>query len=533
MSRLTAPKTSPILLSLVLVFVAAFARLLLQVLSMPPYAGLDESFHVARASFAARAGRSPAGDEPSVPAYILRSLRKDVRSPWSFAGLGPAWPDAIRGRRERWPDPRVTRDRGTAPTLANYQAQHPSLYYAIAGRALGLFPDRRQLAELMALRIASALFGSLAVVAAALVGGRLYGRSGVLAGALLGTAPTWIALVGRAGNDALAVAAFAGGLVLSTRSRATPLSIGAEAALWAIAVATKATTWPLLVVVAVSARTRRWPLPRLLAVGAAAGFSFVLTALDLWARTGSPLGDQGFAAGTAAVPATAGSAALPKMLRVLVASAIWPGAQHGNALTAFGMGLFVLPFLVLFLLARPGHGRRPRPRALIIASGSAFAAAQAVHAFGFVREAIRSGRPEPLGGFEGWYLWTLGPLLVPALLGWAFHRLRRARVLPFLFVVWLVAWDVRIHEGALYLDYAGETSPDSPSRLFRWGPSTSPEVGFDRLRFLGALGVPATGRASLRAVNVLCMLLLATWTLRRRGSSARTTAPLTSGPSCP
>lgn len=508
-----------------LVLLAALARLLLQVLSMPPYAGLDEAYHVARTSFAARTGRSPSRDEPSVPRYLQRSLQEDRDAPWSFASMGPRWPEAVSLRQSRWPNPRVTDAHGTEPVTANYQSQHPSAYYTLAGRVLGFFPGRRQLDELLALRLAAALLGSLAVLAAAFLGGRLYGRAGVLAGALLGIAPTWLALVGRAGNDALAVVATAAALVFSTRSRATPLSVTAESLLWALAIATKATTWPLFVVAAVLARLRRWPSWRILAVGGAAGLSFSLTALDLWARTGSPVGDQGLTSGASALSAPPGSAALSRMLRVFVASAIWPGAQHGNALTVAGMGLFVLPLLAGFVLACFSRGRAPLPIALLYAAVGAFAVAQTVHAWGFVSEAIQSGRPEPLGGFEGWYLWTLGPLLFPVLLGYAFRRTRGTRLLPLFFVIWMIGWDVRIHEGALFPDYAGETSPRTPALLFRWGPSGASESTSDRLGLLSASAATAGPRHALRAVNVLGLLALTALTLRRRRPASIAAAP--------
>lgn len=55
------------LLLLVLLSCAAIARLLLQALAMPPYAGFDELYHVARVAFTDFAGRSPHFTEPLHP----------------------------------------------------------------------------------------------------------------------------------------------------------------------------------------------------------------------------------------------------------------------------------------------------------------------------------------------------------------------------------------------------------------------------------------------------------------------------------
>lgn len=507
---------SPSAILLALVFVAALSRLLLQAIVMPPYAGLDEAYHVARVWFVSHEGRNPSRVEPSIPAYLERSIAADDSAPWSFAALGPRWPESVARRRAPWPNPGIEDSGGGALGAGNYQAQHPSAYYSIAGRALALAPKRRQLDELLALRVFSAVLGSLAVFAAALIGARTYGRAGLLAAALLGSFPTWVTLVGRASNDALAVGAASLAIAFSTKRQLGPHGIVAEALLWSLAVATKATTWPLLVVIPIAAVTRRWPVRRLAPVALSACAALVLTALDLQARTGSPLGDQGLTTGALAPTSVPGSAAIPKMAKVLFASAIWPGAQHGNALTVLGMALFTLPLLAIFGVLGCRATRRPRVLPLLLGACAAFAAAQAIHAWGFVREAIKSGRSEPLGGFEGWYLWTLGPLVLSILVGWSFANARRHASLPALFLVWTMAWDLRIHEGALFRDYAGETGPEAPSSLFRWGPLPSHDGAVDRLELLSATGLPRGYRCAFRTLNVAALITLGILTLRRR-----------------
>ena len=497
-----------------LVFVAALSRLIMQAIAMPPYAGLDEAYHVARVWFVSHEGRNPSRSEPSIPGYLERSIAADDSAPWSFAALGARWPEAVARRQGPWPDPSIEDLGGSALGASNYQAQHPSAYYSLAGKALALVPGRRQLDELLALRVLSAVLGSLAVLAAAMIGARYYGRAGILAGALLGSFPTWVTLVGRATNDALAVSAVSLAIALSTKRRLGPVAIVAEALLWSLAVASKATTWPLLVVITIAAATRHWPVRRLIFVAVSAFAALTLTAIDLRSRTGSILGDQGLTAEPVTSTSIAGSAAISKMVKVLVSSAIWPGAQHGNALTVLGMALFTLPLFAVLGLMALRAAKTPRELPVLLGSCAAFAAAQAIHAWGFVREAIRSGRPEPLGGFEGWYLWTLGPLVFSLLIGWSFANARRYVLLPALFLVWTMAWDLGIHEGGLFRDYAGETGPEARSLLFRWGPSGTRDGVDDRLALLSAAGLPRGYRYAFRTMNLAALAALGFFALR-------------------
>ena len=68
----------------------------------------------------------------------------------------------------------------------------------------------------------------------------------------------------------------------------------------------------------------------------------------------------------------------------------------------------------------------------------------------------------PAGGKEGWYWYALLPIVVPFFL----TKALRFRA----FAWWIIAWDVLITEVALFHDFAGTTSPDHPTGLFRWGP---------------------------------------------------------------
>src|ERR1051326_4107348 len=174
-----------------LLIVAAGARLLLAVAAMPPYAGLDEAWHVARVAFVAREHRQPNISEPSIPPYIGRAIRGEELP--AFAETKVVRPIVDR--------PFVAGD--LAPyESANYEAQQPPLYYAIAAPLAG----GSAVAELRRLRLFSAFFALIVILAAASIGHRYFGPRGVVVAVLIASLPTWITLVIRASNDAMACA---------------------------------------------------------------------------------------------------------------------------------------------------------------------------------------------------------------------------------------------------------------------------------------------------------------------------------------
>lgn len=508
-----------------LVFLAAVTRLLLQVLAMPPYAGLDEAFHVARVSFVRTAGRNPGPRELSLPEYVLRSLQLEPGAPWDFATAGSRWPGAVATRTVPWPNTPIPTGAAARYVAPNYESQHPSLYYRVAALALDRMSlARTQLGELMALRILAVLFAVTAVVAGSLLGWKAVGIPGLVAGAAVCCAPAWLALVARSANDGLCVAAVSLAICLGFSGSAGRILVAVEALAWAVAVGTKATAWPLLALVPLVSRRFGWSAARFAATGLAALGSLLLTWRDLVSRTGTFLGDQG---GRLEAPSATSSAHAAidvwRMVKVFLSSAVWPGAQHGNALTLAGMGLFIGPVLLAFLAAAFIRGPKPPHRLLVLVCIVAFAGAQAVHAWGFLRAAQTAGVAEPRGGFEGWYFWTTSALIVPLCLGWVLTRLRRRAVAVWALFGWLLAWDIGIHEGALFRDYAGATSPETPSTVFRWGAgtvSTRVPTG-DRLAILSASGASTGLLRSLRAAHVAAIVgLLAVgfplFPLRRR-----------------
>src|SRR5881275_3082760 len=86
------------LLLYALVGVAAAARLLLQIAALPPYAGLDEVWHVSRLAFVHAEGRNPNIRESSVPRYVASATAGDPAFPADFGHVGARWPEVVRRR---------------------------------------------------------------------------------------------------------------------------------------------------------------------------------------------------------------------------------------------------------------------------------------------------------------------------------------------------------------------------------------------------------------------------------------------------
>lgn len=506
------------------VLVAAAARLLLQNAALPPYAGLDEVYHVARLVFVLQEGRDPDIREDSMPPYLLASTLNAPGALPTFGLIGPRWPELLQknvgtgfsrsGRAEARPHILFDREL-TGPDLrpysgANYEAQQAPLYYRIAAPLARLLPQRTAIRELQLWRLLSVLFALITVLATALLGEHFYGARGVLAAALLPLLPTWLTLVVRAGNDSLACALLACALLVTLchpepRRRGLDLPaparrsfvlsgtqddrlgpIALEALLWAAALATKLYTWPALIIVLFF-----WPKSRkrLLICGGACAVSLALTIAFLASHTRNPVGVFGFDAPVAQA-AVRQPVAYGEMLKITLASAVWTAGQHGDALRLGGMLLYALPLLAILLIGL----RHARQRRLVLASLAAFGVAQLVNAAAFIRQAQAAGLALPLGGKEGWYWYVLAPLVVALVFPQTPLRL---------LAVWLLAWDVVIHECALFHDFAGTSTPAHSSFLFRWGPLHAPFTApLDGI----AVGPLAGALAALRLISVAALV---------------------------
>lgn len=496
------------LLLLVLLSCAAIARLLLQALAMPPYAGFDELYHVARVAFTDFAGRSPHFTEPSIPVYLAQSELGNSPAPPAFNTVGTRWPEMAR--RARWANPLISAEMAGAVTHANYQAQQPAPYYLLASR---LLPDpRRQLTEQLVLRLFSIAAALAVVLVTAALGWRLFGVVGFVSAVLLASTPTWLSLVVRAGNDALAVALLSGAILLSFQQQRKPWFWMMEAFAWAGALATKLYTWPAaLLIPLLRWEDRQWA--RLALVTICCLIAAGVTMADLENRTGTVFGLQHFR-----MPATPNpnQFSLSESIKVFVSSAIWPGGPHGNALRPPAMLLYAGVLLVLasigwLLSLRSAEARRLT--GIVLAVLAMFVLAQAVHAVGFVRRGLVSAEGVALGGFEGWYIFSLGAILFGILGSSAFKHIRRWSLMLPAIVLWAIAWDVVIHEGALFRDYSGVTAPQADAVLFRWGPS--PRFGgLANLERIGIPGVPAMLLYGLRAVHVVATIALTLFVIR-------------------
>lgn len=491
-----------------LLTLAAAARLLLQMAAMPPYAGLDEIYHVGVLRFVAAEGRMPRMGEASMPRYLASSAAGDPAALPAFGVIGERWPDVVASR------PRVLASRDTTSALrpysgTNYEAQQPALYYRLAAplARTAISP----LTELRIWRLFSLTCALLIVICTAFIGRRLFGEAGLLAAAVLVSFPTWETLVVRASNDALACACLAAALAASIAGSASTRRCILEALLWAAAIAVKLYSWPVVIVLPLIWRSQRAAARRWLIVGGAIAIAAVLTIADLHSRTNNPLGLFAFDA-----PANAARAAVPidyaTMAKVFVATFAWTSGQHWDALRPAAIALYLLPIAAVIAAALLRHRRDPRRELLWCAAVlAAFAAAQVVNAAGYARIARASGSSLPAGGKEGWYWYALAPLVAAVVLGVVFKQL--PRIASALLVAWIVAWDVVITEGALFHDYAGAASPAHGSMLFRWGPLAAP---FTADLAHVAVGPLAGAAVSLRLIALAAVAVLAVAVLGRR-----------------
>src|SRR3989441_10836654 len=261
-----------------LVMTAAAARLLLQMAALPPYAGLDEVYHVARLGFVRAEGRNPTIAEWSVPPYLFASMAGRPDFSAAFCVVGPKWPEVVRSRAVIVDRP--LQARVLQPYLMpNYEAQQPSLYYTLFAR---LAPVRTPMFELRVWRFLSLLFALVIVAATAFIGERWFGPAGILAGALAVSLQTWLTLVVRASNDAFACALLAVAVAVSASAPRSPYG---EAVAWAAALAAKLYTWPVALVLPLFWRQQRAHRDRVSLVMIACALSAALTISDLSTRT--------------------------------------------------------------------------------------------------------------------------------------------------------------------------------------------------------------------------------------------------------
>jgi hypothetical protein len=451
-----------------LLIVCAAARLFLQMAAMPPYAGLDEVYHVARLAFVRAEHRNPTTVEASIPPYLVASIEAGLQSLPSMGEAGGGWPAIVAQHGGR-----IVIDRPLTPAdlkpyvVKNYEAQQTSLYYSLIAP---LAPMRSALSELRIWRGLSLLFALISIIATAEIGRRWLGPIGILGGAILVSLPTWETLVMRAGNDAFACMLAAVAVAISVSNPRRPLAIATEALMWGLALNAKMYTWPLLIILPILWWRDGAAKKRIAAVTLVSLIGIVATFAELSSRTRNPLGIVAFDRPGGVVYVA--KVSISEIVRVTIASFAWTSGQFNDALRPLAIAIYLGPVLILILVA----WRRAPARTLALAALAAFALAQTYNVIACVL-ANRGGNPIPIGGKEGWYWYVLAPLVIPALLVPALARWRIA-------AWWLVIWDVFITEVALFHDFAGTTSPMHGSILFRWGPLHAPFTAH-----LGGIGV--------------------------------------------
>ena len=442
-----------------LLIVCASARLLLQMAAMPPYAGLDEVYHVARLAFVRAEHRNPTTTR-GVDSAVSdgRSHRRRLRTAAASPDASLPCRDACDGRSGR----ALARDRcGARPhvivdrpfdsadlkpyVVKNYEAQQTSLYYSLAAP---LVPIRSALFELRVWRAMSLLFALITVLATAEIGRRWLGPIGILGGAILVSLPTWETLVMRAGNDAFACMLAAVAVLISVCAPRRPLGIAAEAIVWGAGaeredVHVAAADHPAVSVVAsASAEDARDRGDDRFADRAS-----LLTFAELSSRTRNPLGVVAFDRPGGVVYEA--KVSISEIVRVTIAQR--SRGRRGSSTMRCGrsaIALYLGPILIAVLVAlRRRTQRASRRDASVPGARCAFALAQAYNVVACVL-ARRGGNAIPIGGKEGWYWYVLAPVVIPALLVPALKRWRAA-------AWWIVIWDVIITEGALFHDFAG------------------------------------------------------------------------------
>jgi len=512
-----------------LLIVCASARLLLQMAALPPYAGLDEVYHVARLAFVRAEHRNPTTSEASIPPYLMETLEEGLQpigSPHpqlhisampSMGEAGERWPAIVAARGGR-----VVVDRPFTPAdlkpyvVKNYEAQQTSIYYSLIAP---LAPIRSALFELRAWRALSLLFALIAVLATAEIGRRWFGPIGILGGAILVSLPTWETLVMRAGNDAFACMLVAIAVLISVIGSRRPLAIIAEALIWGLALNAKMYTWPLWVILPALWLLQRAPKKRVIAVMVVSMIAVLLTFAELSSRTRNPLGVVAFDRPGGLVYEA--KISVSEIVRVTIASAAWTSGQFNDALRPAAIAVYFGPIVLMLLVAvwRRSASERAAgsPVFLAVAALGFFALAQGYNVVACVL-ANRGGNPIPIGGKEGWYWYVLAPVIIPALLIPAIKRWRAA-------AWWIVIWDVVITEVALFHDFAGTTSPAHGSILFRWGPLHAPFTA--HLDGIG-VGPLAAWTTAIRIVQLLAFFGLESF-LQHMRLNDRTTDIAVSG----
>jgi hypothetical protein len=198
---------------------------------LPPFEGWDEYQHLAYVVFLQENGRAPVLGHDTVPLTMFEALGEFPQSHFAvlqLQAIGTSEYDAF------WQDHAARPRLSATVKIPLYQAQHPALYYRLAGPIFAAFGGLHHvLRSIAALRLLNVILGAAAVYMAVIAVGGVWKdrRYAYLTGLLVALNPMYLVNCTRVANDALAVMLGTGVVLLLLRppdSRPLPASSSAS-----------------------------------------------------------------------------------------------------------------------------------------------------------------------------------------------------------------------------------------------------------------------------------------------------------------
>lgn len=214
------------------------SRGFLHILVVPMWEGFDEPFHYAYLQYMAEHRNLPPLNAPAVSREILESLQL-FPTTYHLSHLTPIrfknfWelsvPDRIRLRQSL--DSIEPASKSHLTDMANYQTQHPPLYYLLCTPLYLLGRHLRLVERVFLLRVFSILLAAVSLPLGYLLARRIFKNSwAILVPVLMALFPNHYVFVGRITNDALAVVIFPLLILATGKLYEKPLTPGL---LWSI-----------------------------------------------------------------------------------------------------------------------------------------------------------------------------------------------------------------------------------------------------------------------------------------------------------
>jgi len=225
------------------------SRGFLHVLVVPMWEGFDEPFHYAYLQYIAEHGRLPPLNAPAVSQEILESLQLFPTTPHlshltpmrfkNFWELGAAERVRLRQSLDSIEPP----SKYQLTHLANYQTQHPPLYYLLFVPVYLGARDLSLVDRVFLLRSFSLLLAAVSLPLGYVLARRILGNNwAVLVPVLMSLFPNYYVFIGRVTNDALAVVIFPLIIMATAKLRlksSTPADLFSAGCLLALGLLTK------------------------------------------------------------------------------------------------------------------------------------------------------------------------------------------------------------------------------------------------------------------------------------------------------